>query len=246
MWGGKNLRCVNETPEMYSQSVRQFVDRQAAAQGSSWVKRLLAGEQERERVVLRDAEFILVCQSNKRRGAGEAPVDEGFSLVGQGSSKRRGADAVDDGFTLVRRSRKKSNPETPPSSPDADAGGPWLAIVADESIRTLRDLRGAHVPMLTRLLELCLSRLQELWGVPPDEVAAYVHYPPNVYHLHVHFVHPLSVSNRRQDVFRVHWLQNVIQNLTIDSEFYAKTSLQVAVHPKASWHDAYSSKEVAV
>ena len=242
MWGGKNLRCVNETPEMYSQGVRQFVDRQAAAQGSSWVKRLLAGEQERERVILRDPEFILVCQSNKRR-AGEA-AEEGFSLVGQSSSKRRGGgDAVDDGFTLVRRSRKKSNPETPPSSPDADAGGPWLAIVADESIRTLRDLRGAHAPMLARMLELCLSRLQELWGVPSDEVAAYVHYPPNVYHLHVHFVHPLSISNRRQDVFRVHWLQHVIQNLTIDGDFYAKTSLQVAVHPKASWHEAYS-KEV--
>lgn len=234
------MRCVNETPEMYSESVKQFVEKQAAAQGSSWVKRLLAGEQERERVILRDPEFILVCQSNKRRG--EAVEEQGYNMVVAGNKRRDDAD--DDGFTLVRRSRKKSNPETPPSSPDADAGGPWLAIVADESVRSLRDLRGGHVPMLTRLLELCLSRLQELWGVPSNEVAVYVHYPPNVFHLHVHFVHPLSISNRRQDVFRVHWLQHVIQNLTIDSDFYTKTSLQVAVHPKASWHEAYS-KEVA-
>ena len=240
MWGGKNLRCVNETPEMYSESVKQFVEKQAAAQGSSWVKRLLAGEQERERVILRDPEFILVCQSNKRRG--EVVEEQSYNMVVAGNKRRYDAD--DDGFTLVRRSRKKSNPETPPSSPDADAGGPWLAIVADESVRSLRDLRGGHVPMLTRLLELCLSRLQELWGVPSNEVAVYVHYPPNVFHLHVHFVHPLSISNRRQDVFRVHWLQHVIQNLTIDSDFYTKTSLQVAVHPKASWHEAYS-KEVA-
>ena len=112
-------------------------------------------------------------------------------------------DADDDLFTLVLLSRKKSNPKTPLSSPNTDAGGAWLAIVAEKSICSLHNLRGCHVPTLTRMLELCLSCLQELWGVPSNEVAVYVHYPPNVFHLHIHFVHPLSISNH-QDVFRVH------------------------------------------
>ena len=61
---GRQKLAVRE--EIYNESVRQFVEKQAAEQGSSWVKCLLTGEQERERVILRDCEFILVCQSNKR------------------------------------------------------------------------------------------------------------------------------------------------------------------------------------
>ena len=101
----------------------------------------------------------------------------------------------------------------------------WLGITTDPGLRSLRDVRGRHAPMLREMLDVARARISEETGVDPDEVMAYVHYPPSVYQLHVHFVYPYAQYNHR-DVYRIHSVETVLANLALDPEYYAKASLQ--------------------
>ena len=122
--------------------------------------------------------------------------------------------------------------EQEPAPPPATEQVNWLAIATEPGLRSLRDLRGRHVPMLRRMLALSKSKIQAETGVPAEEIMAYVHYPPSVYQLHVHFAYPYAQYNHR-DVFRIHSLANVITNLEIDPDYYRKACLQVSL-PKNS------------
>ena len=104
----------------------------------------------------------------------------------------------------------------------------WLCIPRDCSLRSLRDLRGEHVGLLEKMLRESLECIEAETGIPADEVMAYVHYPPSVYHLHVHFAYPYGQQMHR-DPFRVHGLVSVIENLKLDGAYYEKVSLHVPV-----------------
>jgi hypothetical protein len=95
--------------------------------------------------------------------------------------------------------------------------------------------------MLRRMLALCRARLREETGVPEEEIMAYVHYPPSVYQLHVHFAYPYAQYNHR-DVFRIHSLASVINNLEIDPEYYAKARLQVSLARSSALHQICASE----
>ena len=116
----------------------------------------------------------------------------------------------------------------------------WLSIVQDQTIRSLRDLRGAHVPMLRRMLETCTTAIQKETGIPVDQVMAYVHYPPSVYQLHVHFSFPYGQYCHR-NAYRVHNLRSVIDNLELDPDYYKKITLYMAIPKKSSYGMALSS-----
>jgi len=88
----------------------------------------------------------------------------------------------------------------------------------------MRDLRGPdHLPMLYAMLEECAPVLERVYGVPRDQLQWYFHYPPQFYHAHVH------VNRLNQEwgapVERAHLLQDVIQNLEMDPNYYLKRTL---------------------
>jgi m7GpppX diphosphatase len=68
----------------------------------------------------------------------------------------------------------------------------WLAIATEPGLSSLRDLRGRHVGMLKNLLQQTQLAIHEETGLQPEEIMAYVHYPPSVYQLHIHFAHPYA------------------------------------------------------
>lgn len=111
-----------------------------------------------------------------------------------------------------------------------------LAILTEPGLRSLRDLRGRHAPVLENMYRLCLDKIYEETGIQEDQVMAYVHYPPSVYQLHVHFVHQPQPRNAR-DCYRVHSLHSVISNLRVDPDYYAK----VDMHYHASVNSALYS-----
>jgi m7GpppX diphosphatase len=117
----------------------------------------------------------------------------------------------------------------------------WLAIATEPGLQSLRDLRGRHLPMLRRMLRQCRKRIREETGVAEEEVMAYVHYPPSVYQLHVHFAYPYAQYNHR-DVFRIHSLATVINNLEIDPDYYAKAHLQVSLGRNSALHQICASE----
>ncbi len=150
---------MQETPRLYAQSaVAAFIEQEVRRPSKQWIASIIAGEQEREHVVLRTDEFVLLPDTER--------VNRYWRKPGAGAQ----------------------HPHQP--RPPLRMTLNWLAIVHDMRIRTLRDLRGEHLPMLRRLLSHCLQAVEAHTGIPAAQVMAYVHYPPSVYQLHVHFSFP--------------------------------------------------------
>jgi hypothetical protein len=110
-------------------------------------------------------------------------------------------------------------------------------VASDVKLRTLRDLRGHHVPMLRELYVQACKKIQDETGIEQNQIMVYVHYPPSVYQLHVHFKHPVG-QHILHDTFRIHSLTSIINNLEIDSEYYSKSLLQVPVYPNTDLYTA--------
>lgn len=119
----------------------------------------------------------------------------------------------------------------------------WLAVATDRSLRTLRDLRGHHVGMLQTLYRQTCEKIQEETGIEAGHITAYVHYPPSVYQLHVHFKHIKGASVVAMDTLRVHTLPSIINNLQIDPNYYAKSSLQVPVYTHTELYTAITAND---
>ena len=62
-----------------------------------------------------------------------------------------------------------------------------LAICKQRGIKTLRDLRGEHLPLLRGILEKGKEAIKETYGVDGDQLRVLVHYMPQFNHLNVHF-----------------------------------------------------------
>lgn len=113
----------------------------------------------------------------------------------------------------------------------------WLAVVTDVGLRTLRDLRGEHIPMLSALYTQSCMKIKAETGIDPEQVMVFIHYPPSVYQLHVHFKYPVSQS-MSHDTFRMHPLAVIINNLQIDGEYYSKSLLQLPVYTNTELYTA--------
>jgi len=111
----------------------------------------------------------------------------------------------------------------------------WLCILQDKQLRTIRDLRGQHLPMLREMLAKCLETIEARTGIQREQVMAYVHYPPSVYQLHVHFSFPYAQHCHR-DAYRVHSMQSIINNLAMEPEYYAMSSFCMPVYRHSPLH----------
>lgn len=105
----------------------------------------------------------------------------------------------------------------------------WLAIVADPSIRSIRDLRGEHVKMLEELQSQCVAAIQREHRVDTGDVMVFANYPPSVYRLHFHLCAPFFKPSA-YDAFRMHPLSAIINNLKIHPDYYRLSSIQIPVH----------------
>lgn len=64
-----------------------------------------------------------------------------------------------------------------------------LALVHRRDVRSLRDLRSEHLPMLRNVLQRGAEAIKDTYGVPQEHLRVFMHYLPSYFHLHVHFVH---------------------------------------------------------
>jgi len=98
-----------------------------------------------------------------------------------------------------------------------------LALVRDRSLRSLRDFRGEHADMLEELLHKSLETIEDVYGIPQTEIRAFIHYPPQFYHVHIHFT---RVGNEFGcPVEKAHMLADVIDLLRMDGDVFAKRTL---------------------
>ena len=97
-----------------------------------------------------------------------------------------------------------------------------LAICHRRDVRSLRDLRPAHLPLLGASSRWAARRPRHLC-LPADKLRVFVHYQPQFYHFHVHFTR--LHSDLGCQVERAHLLPDIIANLEADGSYYAKRTI---------------------
>jgi len=110
-----------------------------------------------------------------------------------------------------------------------------LAIVKQHDLSSIRDLRGKHLPLLRRMLVECKEYLSQRFGISSSHIKAFFHYPPSYYHLHIHFVHTMQEMTQFIPGRSI-YLEDVIENLELDGDYYAKRTLSLCIpsgHPLA-------------
>lgn len=208
-----NIRFITETPDMYnSPEMQDFIAAEVKRPNKQWVNSVIAGRQESEFVKLRNKDYVIL------------PDTEKMFLACQHSHH---ADADN------RRNQPQWEIQTrkgilkPCHRPRGSAS--WLVIFTDPALKTLRDLEQSHVDILRSMLVDTYSLAWKEYDASPEEVLTYFHYHPTVYRLHVHVIIRPSSMFPTRDVLRMHPVPEVISNICMDSEFYAKASLTVGV-----------------
>ncbi|GAA5910478.1 uncharacterized protein JCM6883_003021 [Sporobolomyces salmoneus] len=91
-----------------------------------------------------------------------------------------------------------------------------LVLTQDRSIRSLRDLTPAHLPLLRNIRQASEKAAIEKYGIDKGELRFFVHYQPTYYHFHVHVVHVSYESFSGITVGQAHLLDDVIDTLELE------------------------------
>jgi hypothetical protein len=92
----------------------------------------------------------------------------------------------------------------------------YLIIYKNLSLKTIRDLRYEHIPMLLDSYRSSISYLKTHEIASPQKFYVFFHYIPSVFQLHAHIT--LIKSTRNQD--RVHEMKHIIRNLQRNTFWY--------------------------
>lgn len=68
------------------------------------------------------------------------------------------------------------------------------------------------------------AAIKERYSFNPSHLRAYFHYQPSYYHLHIHFAN-VSYESTSCALGKSHLLDDVIDRLKEDSDYYAKVAL---------------------
>ena len=220
---------MSETPSLYaSPSAVHFVEQEVRRPSKQWITSIIDGVQEKDQVILRTDDFVLLPDTERVNRYGQLHSPTPITQTNAMSQWRR--------HTSSFRPRAGANM----LHHDPCIQKPilnWLGIALDMRLRTLRDLRGEHVPMLQNMLDAAMATIESHAGIPREQVMAYVHYPPSVYQLHVHFSFPYGQYCHR-DTYRVHSLQAIINNLHVDPSYYVSSTLFLAMFRHSQYYQA--------
>ena len=114
-----------------------------------------------------------------------------------------------------------------------------LTIFRHPRLRSIRDLRGSDVAMLRAAKGDVLRALHERYGTREDELRLYFHYHPTFWHLHMHITHWSQTRSTETD--RAHLLDDVIDNLSLDGNYYARRALTTKVPRDGALHRGFKA-----
>ena len=104
-----------------------------------------------------------------------------------------------------------------------------VAIVHRRDVRSLRDLTAAHLPLLENILTAGSAAITAKFGLPAEQQRIYIHYVPSYFHLHVHFLNAKHDGSYGMAAGKAHTLQDVIGNIKLLPDYYAKAPLTVGL-----------------
>ncbi|KAJ7504454.1 scavenger mRNA decapping enzyme [Mycena galericulata] len=91
-----------------------------------------------------------------------------------------------------------------------------IAIVRDENLRSLRDLRTRHISLLKNIRREASTVAKDKWGIQTGGLRMHIHYQPSYYHFHVHIVNSNLEAGMGMIVGQAHLLEDVISLLELD------------------------------
>ena len=134
--------------------------------------------------------------------------------------------------------RKKGSPDKKEYAPP---GTYLLAIPMDRSLRSIRDLRREHKPLLKHIFDTTTAFMDKNYGVPKSQLEIEFHYTPSAYHLHMHFRkkddRPHKASAVDSGINIVHKLTDVIKLINSDDLYFQRQSIEIMVKNKESWRN---------
>jgi len=101
-----------------------------------------------------------------------------------------------------------------------------LCFFKDKKLYSIRELIGNHINMLENSLKNCKKCIFEKYELSEDSLLIFFHYHPSVWQLHLHFTN-IKLINNSILIPRAHLVNQVIENLKIDSDYYKKVKLEV-------------------
>ena len=102
----------------------------------------------------------------------------------------------------------------------------YLVLFKDLKLRTIRDLRREHIPMLRRVQSSTMQFLEmNLKASHASQYRIFFHYTPSVFQLHAH----VSVANAHTQSTRVHPLNVVMRHLSKKSTYYRDALILISL-----------------
>ena len=118
-----------------------------------------------------------------------------------------------------------------------------VAIYRDNDLMSIRDLTSHNIPMLIKLKQDIGTLLMDRFSLSLQSVRLYFHYLPTFSHLHLHCAHVGVERPVGTAVGLAHLLDDVIDNLTMDGDYYQKRSLNVNINQTHPLHDLWLADE---
>lgn len=237
------VHFFSETPGHYfSDEVQRFIDQEIHKPSKIWAKQVVECERETENVKLRTDDFVLLPDlvSSRRQFRSY----ESRHLMPLYPCRRRAPES-ECGFNLKvlgkQQGLKFDELESPRDREPPPRSVNWLAIVTDPNVRTIRDLRGEHLPMLEEMYESCLEIIMRETKLERHNIMAFANYPPSVYKLHFHFCAPFFKSSA-YDGFRMHPLGTIINNLRLCPDYYMISTFHVPLHVHSELYRVVSGR----
>ena len=95
-----------------------------------------------------------------------------------------------------------------------------LAFVKDKKIKSIRDLKIEHIPLLKEIVKKSKEYIKRNYKIESNEIETNFHYRPTTLLLHIHF--ELVNNKKLRKPILEHSVHSVIQNLSIDPYYYKK------------------------
>jgi len=221
--------CIAETPQMYAAVTKPHIA--SAMADLDWVYNILEFQKEKERLLLDDEDFgiwpdtkwlVPKLVTNQTNEAKQKPDQD---KVQQEKAQQH---------------EEKQQPEQQQQQQE-NAVSLYkdmycLLIVKRRDLSSIRDLNHTHLPLLHSIKHKVLTFARERFGLAAHQLRLFFHYLPSFYHLHLHIT---NVNREQVDVQlgRSHSLDDIIDNITIKSDYYQCKTLHVkcsANHPLAA------------
>jgi len=100
-----------------------------------------------------------------------------------------------------------------------------LIFFKGERIFSMRDLEFKHVELLSSIRSRVEDFMKSTFNIGSNKLRMYFHYPPSFWHLHIH-VNLFDCNSPGINAEYCHLLHTVIQNLTINSDYYKKITIE--------------------